>query len=81
MSEQCDDALENLYLYLDGELKPDVAESVRIHLDDCPPCLDAYAFEQRLKTVVRERLQEDVPADLIIKLTQVIRAEVVRHDP
>ncbi len=80
MSEKCDDALENLYLYLDGELKPDIAEGLRIHLDDCPPCLDAFSFEERLKTVVKNRLQEDVPPDLIVRLTQVIRTEVIHYE-
>lgn len=79
MSDKCDDALENLYLYLDGELKPHMAEDVRVHLEDCPPCGDAFSFEQRLKMVVRTRLQEDVPAELLIRLKQVIRSEVDPH--
>lgn len=79
MSDKCDDALENLYLYLDGELKPDMAEGVRSHLDDCPPCFDAFSFEQRLKMVVKTRLQEEVPTDLLFRLKQVIRTEVDPH--
>ena len=81
MSDRCDDALENLYLYLDGELSSDTAEDIRRHLDDCPPCLDAFAFEHRLKTVVRARLQEEVPAELIVRLRHVIRTEVIHHEP
>lgn len=80
MSEKCDDALENLYLYLDGELRSDMAEEVRSHLEDCPPCLDAFSFEQRLKIVVRTRLQEEVPTELLVRLTQVIRTEIHSHE-
>lgn len=81
MSDRCDDALENIYLYLDGELTTDVAEDIRRHLDDCPPCLDAFHFERRLKTVVRARLQEEVPYEMIIRLKQVIRSDAVRRKP
>ena len=80
MSDRCDDALENIYLYLDGELTSDVAEDIRRHLDDCPPCFDAFHFERRLKAVVRTRLQEDVPQEMLIRLKQVIRTNAVRRD-
>ena len=80
MSDRCDDALENIYLYLDGELTSDVAEDIRRHLDDCPPCLDAFHFERRLKTVVRTRLQEDVPQEMLVRLKQVIRMDAARRD-
>ena len=44
----CDDALTQLYEYLDGELTPDRRESIRTHLDDCAPCLAAHDFEDGL---------------------------------
>lgn len=75
MSSQCDDALEKLYLYLDGELTVESAEIVRVHLDDCPPCLDMFSFERRLKTVVRTRLHEEVPAAFLSRLSALIQSE------
>ena len=75
MSHNCDDALEKMYLYMDGELTTETAEVIRVHLNDCPPCFDAFHFEERLKLVVRTRLQEDVPSELLIRLKSIIRSE------
>lgn len=75
MSDFCDDALENLYLYLDGELTSDSSVRIRQHITDCPPCFDAYTFEKRFKIVVRERLQEEVPEALMSRLTAMLRSE------
>jgi mycothiol system anti-sigma-R factor len=75
MSHNCDDALERMYLYLDGELTAESSEAIRVHLDDCPPCLDAFHFEERLKIVVRTRLQEEVPSELMMRLKAIIRSD------
>lgn len=75
MSHNCDDALERMYLYIDGELTADSAEAIKVHINDCPPCFDAFHFEERLKLVVRARLQEEVPTELMIRLKSIIRSE------
>lgn len=41
----CQEALENLYAYLDGELDDVREEEVRAHLDQCAPCLGVSRFE------------------------------------
>ena len=75
MSLNCDDSLEKMYLYIDNELDAASAEVIRYHINDCPPCSDAFSFEERLKVVVRTRLSEDVPAELLARLRAVIRSE------
>lgn len=76
MSDHCDEALAHLYSYLDGELDDGViADRIRAHLTDCPPCGDMFSFEERLKVVVRTRLREEVPVELIQRLQVVIRSE------
>lgn len=45
-SMNCDDAIEHLYSYLDGELNADAQTAVRGHLDDCSGCLGHYEFER-----------------------------------
>jgi mycothiol system anti-sigma-R factor len=76
MSDHCDEALANLYTYLDGELDdPEVVARIREHLDECPPCDQSFTFEERLKTVVRVRLQEDVPTAVVDRLREIIVRE------
>ena len=58
---ECDDALTNLYQYLDREIEPSTSEVIRAHLEDCSGCLKSFKFEERLQIVVRERLSEEVP--------------------
>lgn len=76
MSDHCDEALAHLYTYLDGELDDaTIAERIRGHLELCPPCGDAFTFEERLKLVVRTRLREEVPFEMIERLQIVIRTQ------
>lgn len=76
MSEHnCDDALKNLYVYLDKELESATAEGIQAHLDECGQCLRSFDFERRLKMVVRERLAEDVPERFLVTLRTVINDE------
>lgn len=75
MSHNCDDALEKMYMYIDGELTVESADAIKVHLDDCPPCWDAFHFEERLKIVVRTRLQEEVPSEVMMRLQSIIRSE------
>ena len=81
MSELCDEALARMYEYLDGEINEGTAvERIRFHLEDCPPCGDSFDFERRLKQVVRERLSEDVPAEVMARLRTVVRSEGLLSD-
>lgn len=72
----CDEALENLYLYLDAELDSVTSERIRSHLDDCNGCVHSFGFEKRLKAVVKERLHEDVPDAFVARLRDALAREV-----
>jgi anti-sigma factor (TIGR02949 family) len=71
----CDKALENLYLYLDSELDTVTTERIRSHLDDCNGCFHSFEFETRLKAVVKERLDEDVPDAFVARLRDALARE------
>ncbi len=71
----CDEALENLYLYLDSELDDVSSEKIRSHLEVCQGCSGSFDFERRLKMVVRQRLNEKVPQHLVDKVRDAIEAE------
>ncbi len=75
MSDHCDEALANLYAFLDDEMEDArVTSRIQQHLTDCPPCGGAFHFERRLKVVVRERLHEEVPVRVLERLRVVIRS-------
>ena len=72
MAEQerssCEDALTELYTFLDGELTTDKREHIRQHLDDCNPCLEHYDFEAELRIVISTKCRESVPESLKAKI-------------
>lgn len=41
----CQEALDHLYEYIDGELTVERADEVKRHLEHCEPCLKVSAFE------------------------------------
>lgn len=75
MTDNCDEALHDVYLYLDRELTWWRRRQIRRHLNGCPPCEHGYEFEQRLKVVIKTRLAEEVPSEFIDRLNAAIRAE------
>jgi anti-sigma factor (TIGR02949 family) len=75
MSENCSEAIEQLYQYLDAELDELTASRVRVHLEDCSGCLDSFDFERRLKVVIRTHLEEEMPEPLVDKVKELIRVE------
>lgn len=66
----CDDALHNVYGYLDQEVTWYRSWQIKRHLASCPPCVQAFKFEERLKLVIRDRLQEEVPPEFLDRLRQ-----------
>ncbi|MGH8949485.1 MAG: zf-HC2 domain-containing protein [Acidimicrobiia bacterium] len=72
---ECDDALTNLYQYLDREIEVSTSEVIRAHLEDCSGCLKSFDFEARLQIVIRERLAEDVPPEFLQRLADAIARE------
>jgi len=60
-STECREALERLYVYLDGELTDTRRDAIRSHLEDCSPCLEVFDFEAELKMVVARHCRDRVP--------------------
>lgn len=70
---ECSEAVEVLYHYLDGQLTEERRLLIKRHLDDCPPCLDAFDFEAELRIVIAHKCKERVPDDLRLRVAQAIR--------
>jgi mycothiol system anti-sigma-R factor len=75
MSRGCDQAVEYVYHYLDGELTWSRKVRIRWHLKRCSPCDDAFDFELRLKTMIREKGRDELPPELFDRLRALIRED------
>jgi mycothiol system anti-sigma-R factor len=75
----CSEVLEKDYLYLDGEAVAHDRDHIRLHLDECAPCLRKYGLEQAVKALVARSCSEQAPMELrqrvMFKLQQV-RVEI-----
>ncbi|HSL24813.1 MAG TPA: zf-HC2 domain-containing protein [Acidimicrobiia bacterium] len=71
----CDDALHAVYSYLDRELTWLQSWRVRRHLRGCNGCEAAFGFEEKLRILIRTRLQEEVPPEVVARLRQAIDRE------
>ena len=70
--KDCSDALHELYHFLDGEMTAEKRSAVQHHLEQCPPCYEAYDFEAELKAVVHAKCQEQVPESLRMRIADAI---------
>jgi mycothiol system anti-sigma-R factor len=69
----CEEALTELYTFLDGELTAEKREHIRVHLDDCNPCLEMYDFEAELRLVISAKCKEAVPPSLKERIAASLR--------
>jgi mycothiol system anti-sigma-R factor len=75
MSRDCEQALANLYSYLDSELEPESSARVKAHLEACDGCDAPFDFELRLRQVIRGRLGEELPEVVLVRLRAMLAVE------
>lgn len=75
----CDETIERLYFYLDGELTEQRRLEIKRHLDLCGPCVGAYGFEAELRKVIASRCKDHVPDALIERVAAALREEHSRQ--
>ena len=76
----CRDILEQVYLYLDGEMPDEDCSKIRHHLDECAPCLRQFGLEQEVKALVARSCGCDVAPEglrerVLLRL-QSVRIEI-----
>jgi mycothiol system anti-sigma-R factor len=76
----CDEAVHQLYHYLDGELTEERRIQIHEHLNFCGPCGGAAEFEAELRIVIANRCKDHVPESLIQRIAQAIDEESRQHD-
>ena len=75
----CDETIERLYFYLDGELTEERRVEIQRHLDLCAPCVQAFGFETELRKVIANRCKDHVPDSLIDRVASAIHDEQRRQ--
>lgn len=68
----CNDALQEIYEYLNGEMTDERRTLIAKHLDDCSPCLEAFDFENELRQLVARHCHEEAPEDLRRRIAEAI---------
>lgn len=48
----CDDVLDELYVYMDDETDDTTRGRIREHLEACAPCLRQYGLEQDVRALI-----------------------------
>ena len=65
----CDDVLNDVFLYLDDESDPQIRNRIRQHLDGCAPCLRQFGLEQDVKSLVARCCGGDIaPESLRVRI-------------
>ena len=63
-ASECADFLEQIVYFLDNELDEADCSAVRLHLDQCNPCLEKYDLQRTVKSVVARSCSEVAPDEL-----------------
>jgi mycothiol system anti-sigma-R factor len=75
IDESCADFHDRIDYLLDNELDDSEIREVRVHLDECAPCLERYDVQRTIKTIVARSCSESAPDDLrqrvIVQLRQI----------
>ncbi len=76
--EECADYLERIVFFLDNELDEADCSEVRVHLDECGPCLEKYDLQRLVKQVVARSCSESAPDGLRDRVRIQIREVQIR---
>jgi mycothiol system anti-sigma-R factor len=72
LREDCRQVLEQIELYLDGELEPGVHVQIAAHLETCDPCLGHSDFQRHLKELLRARCGcDEVPVHVLERIRSI----------
>jgi mycothiol system anti-sigma-R factor len=70
----CEQALAELYTFLDGELTAEKRQAIANHLEGCNPCVEVFDFEAELRMVISRRCAEPVPEQLRLRISRTLMA-------
>ncbi|HEX9122793.1 MAG TPA: mycothiol system anti-sigma-R factor [Actinomycetota bacterium] len=72
----CKQVLQQIELYLDGELDPAMGSEVGRHLGACSPCMDHADFKRHLRELLKAKCGcGQVPAHVLERIRTVLGEE------
>ena len=79
-SLDCDEAIERVYEYLDGELTPEVELAIQQHLAACAKCEPRFEHERLFLELLAERARlERAPPELRRRVLRELVDEATRR--
>lgn len=76
----CEDAMERVYEYLDGELTPEVQRAIQQHLEECAECEPRFAHERVFLAFLAQRARiESAPPELRKRIMRQLVEEANRR--
>ncbi len=72
-NHECEEALDRLFEYIDGELTPSELEHVATHLKACPPCEAERHLNEKIKTRVSATGGDSAPDALRDRIVETLR--------
>jgi anti-sigma factor RsiW len=72
---RCDECVSLLVDYLEGDLPPERARALEIHLDLCPSCVAFVNTYKGTVNIARTLQPEDIPPELTHRLIEFLRTE------
>ena len=74
-TSECDMILQEIQLYIDGEVTAERRTKLEDHLTSCTPCMHRAEFQARLKDIVRSKCSLEAPDHLVLRIRRVIRSD------
>jgi len=73
LQDDCRKVLEQVELYLDGELEAAVRLEIDEHLEACGPCMDRSEFQRSLKELIRAKCGcDELPPQVLERLRSTL---------
>ena len=72
---RCEECVELLVDYLEGELPPSRARALEIHLDLCPPCVSFVNTYRGTVNIARSLRADEIPPEVTQRLIEFLQKE------
>ncbi len=72
----CEDTINLLLDYLDGEMPLEEAKHLKEHLSGCAPCIDFLRTYRATPGLCRRALAEKMPQEVSTKLMEFLRTRI-----